>query len=961
MLKNVNAYLVFSSTQKATKSECCSIVAEKIIEEHPDGLATPNCVFSPLKDFASHNVSNAKTCFLTLGCIDENKCLCCVDIDYKHDLDTETLKQQKKRFLEVLCKPDFYIETTKNGLHLFFLMPVECHFGDNEHPLKINDSYVKDIEFMGFNEAKKDGTPKVHGRKILVWPTSTMDGSHYRSLYCNGLSDGLNRLLSEPKTFTPAQIIDLISRCCERAGIKIESVSKKEYVEKCSDECALRKHNKKPSFKTTTFKDCLEAVENSVVGSRDNTLYIVLQKMLDGEVDDVPATWRDEIEKSCAKINFLAGGRAKISEPRFAEIDGKLGLKNHVIKDIFGHELRPEYEEMVLKSHDPSKEEKLNVLKLRMLSALQNATINDITEGVIELYGKKYTFNDFEDELELKTSARINLKEIQNHLSKIQNAADERADQKLRDVVDGFLAEGKARLEQCKENGEDYIGRLKEFCSLAHFPAVYLEMLVLWLSQLFDRCLYPDHKTKWCMVQLSSRQSIAKSSLIEALSKAFGFKAVTASDSWVGTSNENLARTLAKNRAYKPFLFFDEFHTNSKTEGDIYKQLAEAGTVCYRNLYCSNTIEKQALALLVFNTNNLNPIPSSDNMATRYLILDYDRTQTNFKEVFQTLQQRRGLKPVQENNDKIAHEIIVDIAAYYIKNLKGSNFSPENFKYIIDYQRKSNNSYRYHTEEEELLSSQVTRLVKALGDNEFIDQKLNKKVLIAIIKGDFETYWDKTADAVSVLRERFKDTYFGVPQKYNIAKLSKKIRDIAQTITENKRPEYLGKSVRTKTGFDRNPVSLRELHEFFESFDSMEDLAPIEYTEQKESAVSDEMPNDTPEEVPDNVIAFPVQTENPQQVNTDVEELEESDDHCSPYPEHSQQETEEDGVMVAEYKTEIYRREAEEEYRRTHHVLTDEEIRKELEAKEDEVFKGSLSPEDAEFLWSHMDAEDAPF
>lgn len=960
MLKNVNAYLVFSSTQKATKSECCSIVSEKTIEEHPNGLATPNCIFSPLKDFASHNVSSAKTCFLTLGCITEKECLCCVDVDYKHDIDPTHLKEQKKNLLNALRDNPLYVETTKNGLHIFFLMPVECHFGDNEHPLKINDNYIKDIEFMGFNEVKKDGTQKIHGRKILVWPTTTQDGSRYFPLTHKGLTEGLGFLTSTAKTFTPAQMIDLISKCCKKAGIEVDAVAKKEYVEKCSDESALRKHNKKPSFKTTTFKDCLEAVENSVVGSRDNTLYIVLQKMLDGEVDDVPSTWRDDLEKSCAKINFLAGGRAKISEPRFAEIDGKLGLKNHVIMDIFGHELRPEYEEMVLKSHDPSKEEKLNVLKLRMLSALQNATINDITEGVIELYGKRYTFNDFEDELELKTSARINLKEIQSHLSKIQNAADEKADQKLRDVVDVFLAEGQSRLEQCKKNDEDYISRLREFCSLANFPAVYMEMLILWLSQLFDRCLYPDHKTKWCLVQLSSRQSIAKSSLVEALSKAFGFKALPASDTWVGSSNENFARTLAKNRAYRPFLFFDEFFTNSKTQGDIYKQLAEAGTVCYRNLYCSHTIEKQALALLVFNTNNLNPIPASDNMATRYLILDYDRTQTNFKEVFQALQRRRGLKTVQDNNDKIAHEIIVDIAAYYIKNLKGSNFSPENFKYIIDYQRKSNNSYRYHTEEEELLCSQVTRLVKALGENEFIDQKLNKKVLIAIIKGDFETYWDKTADVVSVLREKFKDTYFGVPQKYNIAKLSKKIRDIAQTITECQRPDCLGKSVWTKTGTDRNPVSLRELYDYFEAFDSMQDLEPLETSEQKENAVYDETTKKTPDVNPDNVIAFPVQAE-PVQVNTDVENLEECDDHYSQYPEHSQQESEEDGVMVAEYKTEIYRREAEEEYRRTHHVLTDEEIRKELDAKEDEVFKCSLSPEDAEFLWSHMDAEDAPF
>lgn len=956
MLKNVNAYLVFSSSQKATKSECCSIVAEKTIEEHPNGLATPSCVFSPLKDFASHDVSNAKTCFLTLGCIDESKCLCCVDIDYKHDIPIETLILHKKRFLSVLSEPAFYIETTKNGLHLFFLMPVECHFGDNEHPLKIKDSYVKDIEFMGFNEAKKDGSQKVHGRKILVWPTITKDGSHYRSLHCNGLSDGLNRLLSEPKTFTPAQMIDLISNCCQKAGIKIEAVSKKEYVEKCSDESALRKHNKKPSFKTTTFKDCLEAVENSVIGSRDNTLYIVLQKMLDGEVDDVPSTWRDDLEKSCAKINFLAGGRAKISEPRFAEIDGKLGLKNHVIKDIFGHDLRPEYEEMVLKSHDPSKEEKLNVLKLRMLSALQNATINDITEGVIELYGKKYSFNDFEDEIELKTSARINLKEIQNHLSKIQNAADEKADQKLRAIVDNFLAEGQARLNQCKENGDDYISRLREFCSLANFPAVYMEMFILWLSQLFDRCLYPDHKTKWCMVQLSNRQSIAKSSFIEALFRVFGFKTTYASDSWVGTSNENLARCLAKNRAYKPFLFFEEFHTNSKTEGDIYKQLAEAGTVSYRNLYCSNTIEKQALALLVFNTNNPDPIPASDNMATRYLIFDYDRSQTNFVDVFKTLQKRRGLKPGQDNNPEIVHEIVVDIAAYYIDKLKGNDFSPKNFDHIIEYQRQSNNTYRYRTEEEELLCSQITRLVKALGENDFVDQRLNKRVLLSLLKGDFDTYWEKIGDVASELKEKFRDTYFGVPQKYNIAKLSKKVRDIAQTITENKRPECLGKSVWTSTGTDRNPVSLRELYEFFEAFDTMQELAPIESSVQQESVIPDE----TPDKNPDNVIDFPVQSE-PTQVNTDVECMEENFDQYSSFSGNPQQESEEDGVVVAEYKTEIFKREADEEYKRTHHILTDEEIRNELDEEEENFRCVLFRHEDDEFMLSHMNAEDAPF
>lgn len=937
MLSNVKSYLVFSSEQKSTKSECCSLVSEKTIEDHPEGFETQHCVFSPLKDFEKHDLSSAKTCFLTLGCVSDSKCLCCVDVDFRHEIHPKTLEQQKTRFLNELRENAFYIENTKNGLHIFFLMPVECHFGDNEHPLKINDRYVKDIEFMGFNESKKDGTQKIHGRKILVWPTKTKEGSSYQPMYAKSLSDGLGYLLAKSKTFTPAQMNDLMAKCCEKAGVEVEAISKKEYVEKHSDESALRKYNKKPTFKTTTFKDCLEAIESSVIGNRDNTLFIVLQKMLDGDVDEVPATWREDLETSCAKINFLAGGRQKISETRFSNIDKNLGLQNHVIKDIFGHDLLPEYEEMVLKSHDPSKEEKLNVLKLRMLSALKNATIDDITEGKIKLYGKEYTFNDFEDELELKTSARINLKEIQSHLSKIQNAADERADQKLRDAVDRFLVEGEERLKQCKESGEDYIGRLKEFCLAANFPAVYLEMLILWLSQIFDRCLYPDHKTKWCLVQLSSRQSIAKSSFIEALTKAFGFRSVTASDELVGTSNENFARTLAKNRAYKPFLFFDEFHTGSKTDADIYKQLAEAGTVSYRNLYCSNTIEKQALALLVFNTNNLNPIPSSDNMATRYLILDYDRTQTNFKTVFQTLQQRRGLKPVQDNNDIIAHELLVDVAAYYIENLKGSNFSPENFKYVLDYQRKCNSSYRYHTEEEELLGSQITRLFKALENYDFVDQKLNKKVLIALVKGDFETYWDKMSDIVSILKDKFRDTYFGVPQKYNIAKLSKKIRDVAQTITEHKRPDCLGKSIWTKTGTDRNPVSIRELYEFFEEFDSLQELEPIEFDDPKESAEPVETPVEAQKTMQDNVVPFPVKSE----------------------PESYHSEDKKDVTMITEKKSESPKVESEKKHIDNYNKVEDERYEEECSRWKEKFARDLELPESERYWWKQM--EDAPF
>lgn len=952
MLNNVNAYLVFSSEQKSTKSECCSLVSEKTIEEHPKGLETQHYSFSLLNEYGKHDLSNAKTAFLTLGCIDDNKCLCCVDVDYRHDISSEDLKQQKIRLFNGLRDKSFYIETTKNGLHIFFLMPVKCHFGDNEHPLQVNDEYIKDIEFMGFNECKKDGTQKIHGRKILVWPTKTKEGSQYLPITHKGLSEGLEDLTSKSITFTPAQIIDLISKCCKKAGIEVESASKKEYVEKYNDETALRNHNKRPSFSTNTFKDCINAVESSVMGNRDNTLFIVLQKMLDGYVDNIPSTWREDLETACAKINFLAGGRTKISEARFSEIDKNLGLQNHVIKDIFGHDLLPEYEEMILKSYDPSKEEKINVLKLRMLSALKNATVDDISEGKIKLYGKEYTFNDFEDELELRTSARINLKEIQSHLSKIQNAADERSDQKLRNAVDRYLAEGKERLNQCKESGEDYISRLKEFCLAANFPAVYMEMLILWLSQIFDRCLYPDHKTKWCLVQLSSRQSIAKSSFIEALTKAFGFRSVTASDELVGSSNENFARTLAKNRAYKPFLFFDEFHTGSKTDADIYKQLAEAGTVSYRNLYCSHTIEKQALALLVFNTNNLNPIPSSDNMATRYLILDYDRTQTNFVTVFQKLQKRRGLKQVQDNNDIIAHDIIVDVAAYYIQNLKGNSFSQNNFKYILEYQRKCNSSYRYHTEEEELLGSQITRLFKAIENYDFVDQKLNKKVLLALIKGDFETYWDKISDIVSVLKDKFIDTYFGVPQKYNIAKLSKKIRDIAQTITEHKRPECLGKSIWTKTGADRNPVSIRELYEFFEEFDSMQELEPLEINANKETSEQVEKlenthsetiietiteTDDTHESTENNVISFPVKEKQDRYQN----------EYKKEYP------------MKAEYKEESQTVDSEENQNIKYNDFNDDAFRQECERWK-EKFANELNLQDSErYWWKQM--EDAPF
>lgn len=952
MLNNVNAYLVFSSEQKSTKSECCSLVSEKTIEEHPEGFETQHCVFSLLKEYNKYDLSNARTAFLTLGCIDDNKCLCCVDVDYKHDINPENLKIRKKDLFNELRKHAFYIETTKNGLHVFFFMPVSCHFGDNEHPIKVNDLFIKDIEFMGFNECKKDGTQKVHGRKILVWPTTTKEGSRYLPVTHKSLSDGLFDLTSKSITYTPAQIIDLITKCCKKVGIEVETVSKKEYVEKNSDESALRKYNKKPTFKTTTFADCLEAIENSVIGSRDNTLFIVLQKMVDGDVDDIPSTWRDDIEKSCAKINFLSGGRAKINEPRFSDIDKNIGLQKHVIKDIFGYDLRPEYEEMILKSHDPSKEEKLNVLKLRMLSALKNATIDDISEGKIKLYGKEYTFNDFEDELELRTSARINLKEIQNHLSKIQNAADERSDQKLRDAVDRFLAEGEERLKQCNENGEDIIGRLKEFCVAANFPAVYMEMITLWLCQIFDRCLYPDHKTKWCIVQISGKQSIAKSSFVEALSKAFGFKAPLMNSNIASSSNENFVRQLAKNRAHKPFLFFDEFNTSSKTDADLYKQLAEAGTVSYRNLYCSNTIEKQALALLVFNTNSLSPIPSSDTMATRYLILDYDRTQTNFKTVFQTLQERRGLKPVQDNNDIIAHEILVDVAAYYIKNLKGSNFSPENFKYIVDYQRKCNSSYRYHTEEEEFLGSQITRLFKALEQYDFVDQKLNKKVLIALIKGDFDTYWDKTSDIASILKDKFRDTYFGIPQKYNIAKISMKIRDIAQTITEHKRPDYLGKSVRTKTGFDRNPISVRELYEFFEAFDAMQDLDPIEIDEHKESAEPVEThddthseasietvteTNDTHESTEDNVISFPVK---------------ENQEHC-------QNEYKKEYSMNVENNAESPSTGSGKIPIDSNSVLDDDAYRSECERWKEKFAKELNLQESERYWWKQM--EDAPF
>ena len=94
MLNNVNAYLVFSSEQKSTKSECCSLVSEKTIEEHPEGFETQNCVFSPLKEFEKHDLSSAKTAFLTLGCIDDNKCLCCVDVDYRHDINSEELKKE---------------------------------------------------------------------------------------------------------------------------------------------------------------------------------------------------------------------------------------------------------------------------------------------------------------------------------------------------------------------------------------------------------------------------------------------------------------------------------------------------------------------------------------------------------------------------------------------------------------------------------------------------------------------------------------------------------------------------------------------------------------------------------------------------------------------------------------------------------------------------------------------------
>ena len=952
MLNNVNAYLVFSSEQKSTKSECCSLVSEKTIEEHPEGIETQHCVFSPLKNFKNHDLSSAKTCFLTLGCIDDKKCLCCVDVDYRHDINSEELKQQKSRLYNALRDKPFYVETTKNGLHVFFLMPVEYHFGDNEHPLKINDTYIKDIEFMGFNECKKDGSPKIHGRKILVWPTTTKEGSRYLPVTHKGLSEGLGDLTSKSITFTPAQMIDLISKCCKKAGIEVEFVSKKEYIEKHNDETALRNHNKRPTFKTTTFKNCLEAVENSVMGNRDNTLFIVLQKMADGDVDDIPLSWREDLEKSCAKINFLFGGRAKINEPRFSEIDKNLGLQNHVIKDIFGYDLRPEYEEMILKSHDPSKEEKINVLKLRMLSALKNATIDDISEGKIKLYGKEYTFNDFEDELELRTSARINLKEIQNHLSKIQNAADERSDKKLRDAVDRFLAEGEERLNQCKENGEDITGRLKEFCLAANFPAVYMEMITLWLCQIFDRCLYPDHKTKWCLVQISGKQSIAKSSFVEALSKAFGFNAKTIKSGIACSSNENFVRELAKNRAYKPFLFFDEFNTGSKTDADLYKQLAEAGTVSYRNLYCSNTIEKQALALLVFNTNSLSPIPSSDTMATRYLILDYDRTQTNFVSVFKKLQERRGLKPVQDNNDIIAHELLVDVAAYYIKNLRGSNFSPENFKYIVEYQRKCNSSYRYHTEEEEFLSSQITRLFKALENYDFVDQKLNKKVLIALIKGDFDTYWDKTSDIASILKDKFRDTYFGVPQKYNIAKLSIKIRDIAQTITEHKRPDYLGRSVWTKTGSDRNPISIRELYDFFEAFDAMQDLEPLEAEDNKETAEPVETYddthseanietiteiNDTHESTEDNVISFPAKEEQMHYQN-DYNEA------CS---------------MTGENNAESEMVESEKKHAIQYNNLDDDAYRSEC-AKWREKFARELNLQESErYWWRQM--EDYPF
>lgn len=952
MLNNVNAYLVFSSEQKSTKGECCSLVSEKTIEEHPKGLETQHYVFSLLNEYDKHDLSNAKTAFLTLGCIDNDKCLCCVDVDYRHDLSSEDLKQQKNRLFKGLRDKSFYIESTKNGLHIFFLMSVKCHFGDNEHPLRVNDEYIKDIEFMGFNECKKDGTQKIHGRKILVWPTKTKEGSQYLPITHKGLSEGLEDLTSKSITFTPAQIIDLISKCCKKAGIEVESVSKKEYVEKQSDESALKNHNKKPSFSTTTFKDCIDAVERSVMGNRDNTLFIVLQKMLDGYVDNIPSTWREELETACAKINFLAGGRAKINEPRFSEIDKNLGLQNHVVKDIFGHDLLPEYEEMILKTHDPSKEEKLHVLKLRMLSALKNATIDNITDGKIKLYGKEYTFNDFEDELELKTSARINLKEIQNHMSKILNAADEKADEKLRYAVDRILAEGQTRLEQCKENGEDYISRLKEFCLLANFPAVYLEMLILWISQLFDRCLYPEHKTKWCMVQLSGRQSIAKSSFIEALSLALGFKCIPTKETWVGSSNENHERCLAKDRAYKPFLFFEEFTTNSKTQGDIYKQLSEACTVSYRNLYCSHMIEKQALALLVFNTNNLEPIPASDNMASRYLIFDYDRTQTNFKNVFKEIQRRRGLKQVQDNNDIIAHELLVDVAAYYIDNLKGNNFSPEDFKYIVDYQMKCNNSYRYHTEEEELIGSQITRLFKALEHYDFIDQKLNKKVLIALIKGDFDTYWDKMSDIVSILKDKFRDAYFGVPQKYNIAKISKKIRDVAQTITEHKRPECLGKSVWTKTGTDRNPVSIRELYDFFEGFDSMQELEPIEVNNNKETDESneshedvhcetiietvDEM-NDTHESIEDNVISFPVK---------------ENQEHC-------QNEYKKEYSMKVEKNAESPSTGSREIPIDSNSVLDDDAYRSECERWKEKFAKELNLQESERYWWKQM--EDAPF
>ena len=74
MLNNVNAYLVFSSEQKSTKSECCSLVSEKTIEEHPEGFETQHCVFSLLKEYNKYDLSNARTAFLTLGCIDDNKC-----------------------------------------------------------------------------------------------------------------------------------------------------------------------------------------------------------------------------------------------------------------------------------------------------------------------------------------------------------------------------------------------------------------------------------------------------------------------------------------------------------------------------------------------------------------------------------------------------------------------------------------------------------------------------------------------------------------------------------------------------------------------------------------------------------------------------------------------------------------------------------------------------------------------